>query len=90
MHPSCLSRLPTDSYNFEEPLLCGEGGISNTEPRLCRQLQLSSTSALPPLDSRAFDSPDGLIFLLFFFNGAGPLSVDAQIYDKISNEEAAD
>jgi len=28
-----------------------------------------------------------LIFLLFFFNGAGPLSIDSIIYDKISKEE---
>ena len=28
----------------------------------------------------------GLIFLMFFFNGAGPLSVDGLIYDSISEE----
>ncbi len=29
-----------------------------------------------------------LIFLTFWFNGAGPLSVDSIIYDKISEEES--
>ena len=29
----------------------------------------------------------GLIFLLFFFNGAGPLSVDSVIYRSISTED---
>jgi uncharacterized membrane protein YphA (DoxX/SURF4 family) len=29
----------------------------------------------------------GLIFLVFWFNGAGPLSVDGVIYDKIKEEE---
>ena len=28
-----------------------------------------------------------LIFLMFFFNGAGPLSVDATIYDSIKDED---
>ena len=28
-----------------------------------------------------------LIFLMFWFNGAGPLSVDSIIYSNISNEE---
>mmetsp|Transcript_12326 Transcript_12326/g.30206 ORF Transcript_12326/g.30206 Transcript_12326/m.30206 type:complete len:229 (-) Transcript_12326:73-759(-) len=28
-----------------------------------------------------------LIFLVFFFNGAGPLSVDSIIYDKLSKEQ---
>jgi uncharacterized membrane protein YphA (DoxX/SURF4 family) len=28
-----------------------------------------------------------LIFLVFWFNGAGPLSIDSSIYDAISNEE---
>jgi len=28
-----------------------------------------------------------MIFLLFWFNGAGPLSIDSIIYDKISQEE---
>jgi len=31
-----------------------------------------------------------LIFLVFWFNGAGPLSVDSIIYDAISNEEEGD
>ena len=29
----------------------------------------------------------GLIFLLFWFNGAGPLSIDSMIYSNISQEE---
>ena len=28
-----------------------------------------------------------LIFLLFFFNGAGPLSVDSIIYERVKQEE---
>jgi hypothetical protein len=28
------------------------------------------------------------IFLVFFFNGAGPLSLDGIIYDQISSEDA--
>ena len=28
-----------------------------------------------------------LIFLMFWFNGAGPLSVDSIIYSKISQED---
>lgn len=36
-----------------------------------------------------FEEPTlyALIFLLFFFNGSGPLSVDSIIYDQLSNEE---
>ena len=30
----------------------------------------------------------GLIFLMFWFNGAGPLSVDSVIYAAISEEES--
>jgi len=28
-----------------------------------------------------------LIFLLFFFNGAGPVSIDSVIYEQIKREE---
>ena len=28
-----------------------------------------------------------LIFLLFFFNGAGPLSVDSVVYEQVKEEE---
>jgi hypothetical protein len=27
------------------------------------------------------------VFFVFWFNGAGPLSIDSLIYDAISNEE---
>ena len=36
-----------------------------------------------------FEEPTlyALIFLTFFFNGAGPLSVDAAIYERVKDEE---
>lgn len=42
-----------------------------------------------PNYSYDFEEPAlyGLIFLLFWFNGAGPLSVDSIIYERVKNEE---
>ena len=39
-----------------------------------------------------FEEPTlyALIFLLFWFNGAGPLSVDSVIYNQISQEDIED
>ena len=46
-------------------------------------------AAPPRADSYNYEEPAlyGLIFLLFFFNGSGPLSVDAAIYSAISDDD---